>query len=67
MRYLIAVAALAALAGCYSPEYVREVYTEKCLNYGFEAGTVEHAECLQRETLAYEKRNSIPFTWDEHP
>ena len=40
------------LAGCETPEQIRQADEQQCASYGFQPGTVPFAECLQRERLA---------------
>jgi hypothetical protein len=58
MRTLTGLFLVVALAGCYSVEDAMDYYAEKCLKYGFTAGTVQHSECVQRETIAWQDRNN---------
>ena len=41
-----------ALASCISPEELRREDEARCAGYGFQTGTPEFANCLQRENLA---------------
>lgn len=43
---------LAALAGCTTPEELRQADEKSCQSYGFQAGTVAFAQCLQQESIA---------------
>jgi hypothetical protein len=54
-----------ALAACESPEEIRRAQEQQCANYGFQAGTVPFAECLQRESLAarYRLNQAAPPWW----
>jgi hypothetical protein len=51
----------AALAGCATPEELRQRDEAACTSYGFVPGTTDFAACLQREDLA--RRNSGWFTF----
>jgi hypothetical protein len=44
--------ALASLAGCVSPEQLRQEDEAACASFGFQPGTNDFAACLQRESLA---------------
>jgi hypothetical protein len=44
--------ALASLAGCVSPEELRQRDEAACASFGFQPGTNDFAACLQRESLA---------------
>lgn len=55
-----------ALAGsCVSPEELRREDEARCAGYGFQTGTPEFANCLQRENLArlYAASPPAPY-WD---
>jgi hypothetical protein len=49
---LLLLLAAFALAGCISPEELRQRDEAACLGYGFKQGTSDFAACLQRESLA---------------
>src|SRR5215831_21324480 len=55
-RNLLALAfagcALALAGSCASPEELRREDEARCAGYGFQTGTPEFANCLQRENLA---------------
>ena len=59
-RALIALVALAGLAGCTTPEQFRQDDEAQCRGYGFKPGTTDFATCLQRESLA---RRYPPIYW----
>lgn len=42
----------AGLAGCASPEQLRAADEAACTSFGFQQGTPDFANCLQRESLA---------------
>jgi hypothetical protein len=44
--------ALVGLCSCASPEELRAQDEAACAGYGFQPGTLQFAECLQRESLA---------------
>jgi hypothetical protein len=44
--------ALTGLCACASPEELRAQDEAACSGYGFQPGTPQFAECLQRESLA---------------
>jgi hypothetical protein len=44
--------ALIGLCACASPEELRAQDEAACTGYGFQPGTPQFAECLQRESLA---------------
>jgi len=56
MRHNLALAlagcALALAGSCVSPEELRREDEARCVGYGFQTGTPEFANCLQRENLA---------------
>lgn len=45
-----------APSGAAEPPPSVEYYTQRCVAYGYEPGTKEMAECLQREELDYRLR-----------
>lgn len=51
MAALVVVIAT-GLAGCATPEQIRLADEQACAGYGFQRGTNEFANCLQREDLA---------------
>jgi hypothetical protein len=44
--------ALVGLCSCASPQELRAQDEAACTGYGFQPGTLQFAECLQRESLA---------------
>jgi len=52
MRTVAAAAALAMLAGCVSGDELRQEDENRCLAYGFERGSTQFADCLQRQYIA---------------
>ncbi len=50
-----------ALAGCATPDELRQRDAAACESYGFQPGTPDFAACLQREELA--RRNASWFTF----
>jgi hypothetical protein len=60
-RILLPALLLAALAGCVSPEELRQADEAQCAGYGFQSGTPDFAACLQRESLA--RRYPPPPVW----
>jgi hypothetical protein len=48
-------------ASCVSDEELRREDEANCAAYGFQTGTLNFANCLQRESLA--RRYAIPPTW----
>jgi hypothetical protein len=51
-RAAVIAALLLGLAGCVSPEQLRQEDEAACTSYGFQRGTPDFAKCLQRESLA---------------
>ncbi len=62
-RIGLALLTLVALgvAGCVTPEEMRQVDMAQCQGYGFAPGTPDFAACLQRESLA--RRYPPPPYW----
>ena len=71
MQHIIRALALLLLAACSGPQAVderpgaspaaeppptAEYFTQRCRAYGYEPGTDEMTECLQREELDYRIR-----------
>jgi hypothetical protein len=56
---LAALLVLAGLAGCTTPEELRQYDAAQCRGYGFTPGTTDFAACLQRESLA--RRYAPPY------
>ena len=52
LRATLALAILASLASCVSPEELRQADEAACTSFGFKPGSDPFAECLQRESLA---------------
>jgi hypothetical protein len=67
----LAAAMLGALAGCVSPEQLRQQDEAACMSFGFQRGTTPFAECLQRESLArrfeWQSYNAPPPFWYAGP
>ena len=57
MKPMIAIIALAFLAGC-TP---RMSYQDKCIEFGFTEGTTEFAQCVQDQYLL-DRRASLAYT-----
>src|SRR5215471_11056930 len=55
--------ALALAGSCVSPEELRREDEARCAGYGFQTGTSDFANCLQRENLArlYAAPPSVPY------
>ena len=49
---VLAGALMLSLAACVSPEELRRQDEAACVSFGFQPGTAEFANCLQRESLA---------------
>jgi hypothetical protein len=60
-RVASALIAVLVLAGCASPEELRQRDEAACTSYGFKPGTPDFAACLQREDLA--RRNDGWFSF----
>jgi hypothetical protein len=56
---------LLPLAGCVTPEQLRQEDEAACLSYGFHQGTPDFAACLQRESLA--RRYAATPWWGAPP
>jgi hypothetical protein len=50
-RSVLALAVSSMLIGCTTEEELRRMDEAACISYGFERGTVEFSNCLQRESL----------------
>ena len=61
---LVLAVSLLALAGCATPEQLRQRDEAACASYGFQRGTTEFAACLQRESLA---RRYGYYSWSWPP
>jgi hypothetical protein len=51
MAFVFAVS-LTALAGCATQEELLKRDEAACISYGFQRGTTEFSNCLQREAIA---------------
>ena len=51
MAFVLAVS-LMALTGCATQEELRKRDEAACISYGFQQGTAEFSNCLQREAIA---------------
>jgi hypothetical protein len=49
---LLLAASWLALAGCATEEELRKRDEAICISYGFQRGTIEFSNCLQRENIA---------------
>lgn len=58
LRIMLALATLASLASCVSPQELRAQDEAACASFGFKPGTDAYAGCLQQESLA--RRYSTP-------
>jgi hypothetical protein len=45
------LAVLAGLAACATPEELHAEDEARCAGYGFQRGTIEFANCMQRESI----------------
>lgn len=52
LRVVCALALVASLSACVSPEELRRQDEAACVSYGFKPATDAFAACLQRESLA---------------
>jgi hypothetical protein len=64
-RVIELMTVMAALSGCMSPEELRTEYEATCRSYGFQPGTAEIADCIERESAArrYVPSDQWPPTW----
>jgi hypothetical protein len=52
LAFMLAICTLALAGSCVSPEELRREDEARCAGYGFQIGTPDFANCLQRESLA---------------
>jgi hypothetical protein len=48
---IVAMSLVVALGGCTTEEDLRRMDEDACKSYGFQPGTTEFSECLQREAI----------------
>jgi hypothetical protein len=60
-RSFLALAISAMLTGCATEEELRRMDEATCTSYGFERGTVDFSNCLQRESLG--RRHGYGHDW----
>lgn len=62
---LLALVVVLPLSGCGIDEYVRKQEVEdgraKCIDYGFQPGTTEFAQCVQRSVEETQRQNDRAF------
>lgn len=66
LKIPVVLAALTAgLAGCASPEEIRQADAQNCASYGFQPNTTDFSTCLQREHLGRYAmaRTPGPYWW----
>jgi hypothetical protein len=62
MARLLQALVLFGLAGCVSPEELRQQDEAACASYGFAPGTPDFAGCVQREDWARRSREGPAFS-----
>jgi hypothetical protein len=60
-NYLIlwGLLAICSLGGCASQQEILHEYHEKCRSYGFAEGTVQFADCMQKQDLEQQRDSAI--------
>jgi hypothetical protein len=63
LTFALAISAFAVEASCVSREELRRQDEAVCTGYGFQPGTNDFADCLQRESLARLYATAPPPYW----
>jgi uncharacterized protein YcfL len=57
MKYISAIMAVLALAGCASPQEIAQSDDQKCRANGFKLGTTEYDKCRMTLDAAHQQQN----------